>query len=132
MRNYDEEIRKLNCDIERLSIEKNKKESQLKSVLREQKENEKQSSKILKDQAGVPIEKGDWVRTVTIGRFNTSEGTVVNLQKWVTFEDCTGVKQVRASHNVLVSNDDRKRARHVTNTHRDRKPEPSSIKQYKK
>ena len=57
MRNYDEEIRKLNCDIERLSIEKNKKESQLKSILREQKENEKQSSKILKDQAGVPIKK---------------------------------------------------------------------------
>ena len=44
MRNYDGEIRKVNSDIERLSIEKNKKESQLKSVksvLQEQKESKK-------------------------------------------------------------------------------------------
>ena len=108
MRNYDEEIKELNSDIERLSIKKDKKESQLKSVLLEQKENKKRSSKILKDRAGIPIKKGDWIKTVTTGKSNTNEGTVVNLQKWVTFEDCTGVKQVRASHNVLVSNDGRK------------------------
>ena len=108
MRNYDGEIKKSNSDIERLSIEKDKKESQLKSVLLEQKENKKRSSKILKDRAGIPIKKGDWIKTVTTGKSNTNEGTVVNLQKWVTFEDCTGVKQVRAPHNVLVSNDGRK------------------------
>ena len=44
MRNYDEEIRQLTNDIDQLSVAKSEKEAQLKSVLQEQKEINKEPS----------------------------------------------------------------------------------------
>ena len=106
MRNYAEEIRELTSEINDLSLAKSKKESQLERVLREQKENEK---------------RGDWVRATTSGKFNLIEGTVVRINKWITFEDCTGVKQIRAPKNLLISNYGRKCASRPGNNANSRK-----------
>ena len=46
---------------------------------------------------------GDWVNVIKKGRVNSTEEIVVQIKKWVTFEDREGVKQVRASHNLIVS-----------------------------
>ena len=117
MKNYDETIKQLTDDIARLSVAKNEKEAQLEAILRKQKESEEvKNSPILRDQAGVIIRKGDWIKATSIGKFNRNEGTVVSLKKWVTFEDCSGVKQVRAPDNLLVSKDGRKRARRTRST----------------
>ena len=66
MRSFGEEIRQLTIDIDQLSIAKSEKEAQLKSLLQEQKESEKElNSPILRDQAGVIIRKGDWVKVTS-------------------------------------------------------------------
>ena len=122
MRNYAEEIRELTSEINDLSLAKSKKESQLERVLREQKENEKrESSPIPRDQAGAVIKIGDWVRATTSGKFNLIEGTVVSINKWITFEDRTGVKQIRAPKNLLISNYGRKCASRPGNNANSRK-----------
>ena len=111
MRNYVEEIKELTSEINNLNLAKNEKVSQLERVLREQKENKKrESSPILRDQAGAVIKIGDWVIATTSGKFKLTEGTVVRINKWITFEDHAGVKQVRAPRNLLISNHGRKRA----------------------
>ena len=116
MEDYDETIKQLTDDIARFSVAKNEKEAQLEAILRKQKESkEVKNSPILRDQAGVIIRKGDWVKATSIGKFNRNEGTVVSLKKWVTFKDCSGVKQ-RAPDNLLVSKDGRKRARRTRST----------------
>ena len=109
MRNYAEEIKELTSEINDLNLAKSKKESQLERVLREKKENEKrESSPIPRDQAGAVIKIGDWVKATTTGRFDLIEGTVVSINKWITFEDCTGVKQIRAPKNLLILEHGRK------------------------
>ena len=110
MKDYDEIIKQLTDNIARLSVAKNKKEAQLKAILRKQKESkEVKNLPILRDQAGVIIRKGDWVKATSIGKFNRNEGTVVSLKKWVTL-------QVRAPDNILVSTDGSKRARRTRST----------------
>ena len=117
MENYHETIKQLTEDIAKLSVAKNEKEAQLEAILQKQKETkEVKNSPTLRDQAGVIIRKGDWVKATSIGKFNRNEGTVVSLKKWVTFEDCSGVKQVRAPDNILVSKDGGKRARRTRST----------------
>ena len=119
MRNYDKEIKDLMSEINDLNLAKREKENQLERVLREQKEKaQKESSPILRDQAGAVIKIGDWVKATTSGNFKLIEGTVVRINKWITFEDHTGVKQVRAPKNLLISNHGRKCAdRSRTNAH---------------
>ena len=129
MEDYEESIKQLTKDIAQLTVAKERKEAQLRALLREQKKNKyAKNSPILRDQAGVIIRKGDWVKATSTGKFNRSEGTVVNFKKWVTFEDRTGVKQVRAPNNILISKDGRKRARRTNCTRRGRKSEPSTEK----
>ena len=36
------------------------------------------------------------------GRFNGTEGTVVNIQKWVIFKDTAGNLEVREQYNLTV------------------------------
>ena len=109
MRNYNKEIKELTSEINDLNLAKREKENQLERVLREQKEKaQKESSPILRDQAGAVIKIGDWVKATTSGKFKSIEGTVVRINKWITFEDHAGVKQVRAPKNLLISNHGRK------------------------
>ena len=111
MRNYDKEVKELTSEIKALNLATRVKEDQLEKVLREQKEKaQKESSPILRDQAGAVIKIGDWVIATTSGKFKLTEGTVVRINKWITFEDHAGVKQVRAPRNLLISNHGRKRA----------------------
>ena len=127
MRNYDEEIKQLTIDINQLNLEKKEKEIQLRLVLKERKENKKKTnSPILRDQAGVIIKIGDRVKATSTGKFRRSEGTVVKFNKWVTFEDQTGVKHVRAPNNILIDKDGRERTYHTSSTGRRGKSEPTT------
>ena len=63
----------------------------------------------VRDCRGVTIKVGDWVKILTQGRFARNEGKVVNIKKWVTFEDEGGNKQVRAPQNLVVEHDGEKR-----------------------
>ena len=109
MRNYDKEVKELTSEINALNLAKRDKEDQLEKVLREQKEKaQKESSPIMRDQAGAVIKTGDWVIATTSRKFKSTEGTVVRINKWITFEDHAGVKQVRAPKNLLISNHGRK------------------------
>ena len=129
MKRFDNEIRQLTINIDRLSIAKSEKEAQLKLLLQKQKESKKEpNSPILRDQAGVIIRKGDWVKATSIGKFDRSKGTVVNLKKWVTFKDRTGVKQVRAPNNILISNDGRERPRNTSSARRGNKSQSPTEK----
>ena len=111
MRNYHEEIKELTLEIDNLNLARNEKERQLEIVLREQKEDKKrESSPIPRDQAGAVLKFGEWVRATTSGKFKSVERTIVRIGKRVTFEDRTGVKQVRAPKNLLVSNHGREPA----------------------
>ena len=122
MKNYDKEIRELTSEINDLNLAKLEKETQLKRVLREQKDKTKrESSLILRDQAGAVITIGDWVKATTSGKSNSIEGIVTKINKWITFEDHTGVKQVRAPKNLLISNHGRKPASRSHTNHTGRK-----------
>ena len=110
MRNFDEEIKEIERDIKKLQVTKKQKQTQLRKVKREQRETiqtEQDTSPIvnstIRDHYGTPILVGDWVTVTKKGKFKSVEGTVVRIKKWVTFEDTDGVKQVRASHNLIVS-----------------------------
>ena len=46
---------------------------------------------------------GDWMTVKRKRKFKGNERTVVKIKKWVTFEDREGIKQSRASHNLIVS-----------------------------
>ena len=117
MEDYEESIKQLTKDIAQLTVAKERKEAQLRTLLREQKKNKyAKNSPILRDQAGVIIRKGDWVKATSVGKFEKDEGTVVSLKKWVTFEDCSGVKQVRAPSNLIVRKDGRKRVSRTSST----------------
>ena len=111
MRNLDEEIKVIEEKIKALEVTKNQKKTQLKKIKREQREEhivEVSPYAIVddtpRDLYGKPILVGDWVNVKRKGRFNGTEGTVVKIQKWVTFEDTEGFKQSRAPHNLIVSN----------------------------
>ena len=110
MRNFDEEIKELTRDIENLEVTKNKKKAQLqllKKVKRETQEAEQASvaavDRTARDHHGKQILIGDWVIVKRKGKFKGTEGTVVNIKKWLTFEDRQGIRQSRASHNLIVS-----------------------------
>ena len=62
------------------------------------------SNNTIRDHYGKEILVGDWVEVTKKGKFNSIEGTVVKINKWVTFKDTKGVKQFRAPHNLIVSN----------------------------
>ena len=124
MQNYDDEIHQLRKDIENLNLERLKKETELQRILIQRQERQKQESKknkessVPKDKVGRVISKGDWVKATTPGKFIHNKGKVVGFQTWVTFEDVTGVKQVRTPHNLLMCNNDRKRNTRVGNTNK--------------
>ena len=114
MRNFDEEIKKLEKDVKTLEITTRQKKTQLKKIEEEQREiqNLEKTSTLtsehtirdtIRDHYGKEIQVGDWVKVTKKGRFNSIEGTVVRINKWVTFEDSKGVKQVRAPHNLIVN-----------------------------
>ena len=111
MGDYNKEIRELSNEICKLNLVKNEKDIQLKKLLQDQKESTKrESSPVQKYQARAIIRIGGWVKATISGRFKIVEGTVKKFNKWVTFEDCTGVKQVRAPKNLLVGDHEKKRA----------------------
>ena len=106
MRNYDTGIEELYKRIEALELEKNTSKRQRNKIPAVKRKEKKRT--VVKDEDGTIIRIGDWVKATTPGRFVHSEGKVEGWKKWVTFVDISGVKQVRAPHNLLISNDVRK------------------------
>ena len=110
MRNFDEEIKELEKDIKNLEVTKKEKNTQLKSIKKEQREAQEAQQKSIpvdrttKDFYGKQILVGDWVNVTRKGKFDGTEGIVVKINKWITFEDRKGVKQCRAPCNLIVSN----------------------------
>ena len=102
MRNYDTDIEELYARIEALELEK-KQKNQIPA-----KKNKNRKRTVVKDKDGTIIQVRDWVVATTPGKFVHTEGKVVGWKKWVTFTDLSGVKQVRAPENLLISNDARK------------------------
>ena len=106
MRSYDFEIEELTEDIKELEVEKHKKERRLNQILKSKESTgAENTSNTLKDLFGKPITVRDWVKVVTKGKFNSIEGEVTKINKWVTFLDSRGIKQVRAPHNLIVVED---------------------------
>ena len=104
MRNYDTDIEELYERIEALELEK-KQRNQIPA-----KKRKTRKRPVVKDEDGTIIQVGGWVVSTTPGKFAHNEGKVVGWKKWVTFTDVSGVKQVRAPSNLLISNDVRKPA----------------------
>lgn len=110
MRNFDEEIKELEKEIKILEVTKKKKNTQLESLKKEQRETKEIHQKPIpvdrtkRDFYGKPITVGDWVNVTRKGKFDGTEGIVVKINKWITFEDKDGVKQCRAPTNLIVSN----------------------------
>ena len=110
MRNFNTETEELRKAIEQLEIQKSEKEAQLEQVVKEQRESKTyKKEKVFKDRNDTVISIGDWVKTITPGRFKLNEGRVIGFKSWVTFEEEGGVKQTRASKNLVVCNHVRKR-----------------------
>ena len=117
MSKYDKEIDQLWKEIEDLDLERVKKETQLQQVLNQKQENKKsKESPVRRDKVGKRISKGDWVRAATPGKFVHNESKVLGFKSWVTFGYVTGVKQVRALHNLLLCDHDQKRNNQRGNT----------------
>ncbi len=105
MRNFNTETEELRKAIEQLEIQKSEKEAQLEQVVSEQRESKTdKKTSVFKDRNGTVVSVGDWVKTITPGRFKLNEGRVISFKSWVTFEDEAGVKQTRASKNLVVCN----------------------------
>ena len=110
MRNFDKEIKELEKDIKNLEVTKKEKNTQLELLKREQREaKEAQQRPVPNDRTkrdfyDKPILVGDWVNVTRKGKFDGTEGIVVKINKWITFEDRKGVKQCRAPTNLIVSN----------------------------
>ena len=108
MRNFKNEIEELINEIKDLNVTKEEKETQLKIVREEQRESIKNNNNttfvkgVLRDRFGKPISIGDRVKTTTKGKHRSDHGRVIRYEKWVTFEDVTGVEQVRAPSNLIV------------------------------
>ena len=109
MRNFDEEIKELENEIKNIEVTKKEKNTQLESLKREQREKQEEQQKPIpldrtkRDFYGKPILIGDWVSVTRRGKFNETEGVVVKINKWITFEDRKGAKQCRAPSNLIVS-----------------------------
>ena len=97
-------IQELYKRIEALELEK----KQRNQIPAKKRKNRKRT--VVKDKDGTIIQVGDWVIATTPGKFVHTEGKVVGWKKWVTFTDVSGVKQVRAPENLLITNDTRKPA----------------------
>ena len=111
MRNFDKEVKELEQDIKNLELTKKEKKTQLESIKKEQRETQEAQQESIpgfdctaKDFYGKPILVGNWVNVTRKGKFNGTEGIVIKIKKWVTFEDKEGVKQCRAPCNLIVSN----------------------------
>ena len=108
MRNYEKEIEILKRAIEELELEKQDKETQLQRVLRDCKRNDRKRNDLKKkntpvvDKSGRAIHIGDRVTATTTGKFKAKSGIVTGIKKWVTFTGAAGVKQIRASTNLLI------------------------------
>ena len=103
MRNFNTETEELRKAIEQLEIQKSEKEAQLEQVVKEQRESKTdKKEKVFKDRNDTVISIGDWVKTITPGRFKLNEDRFVSFKSWVMFEDETGVEQVRAPSNLIV------------------------------
>ena len=126
MRNYDFEIEELTEDIKELEVEKRKKERRLNQLLMgKESTGAENTSRTLKDLFGKPITVRDWVKVVTKGKFNSTEGEVTKITKWVTFLDSHGIKQVRAPHNLIVVEDVRS-VSGTSSSRRGRKPQSNT------
>ena len=110
MNNYDIEIEELTEEIKELKIARLDKERKLKELLKK-KENFKEENRDcdVKDHHGNEISIGDRVKVVTKGKFRSTEGEVVKINKWVTFLDISGVKQVRSPSNLIMTKNVAKR-----------------------
>ena len=68
MRNFDTELEDLRNDIEYLEIQKSDKETQLRQVIKEQRESKTVKNPIVfKDRNSTVISVGDWVKAITPG-----------------------------------------------------------------
>ena len=106
MNGYDTKIEKLTKEIPTLRIAYLSKERELKNLLKKKEENRDRGAK---DHHGNEISIGDQVKVVTKGKFRNTEGEVVKINKWVTFLDISGVKQVRSPSNLIVTENVAKR-----------------------
>ena len=114
MRDYEQDIEELRERVQALELEN----ARLRSVRSVKKSKRVKRRPVVKDEDGTVISVGDWVRVTTPGKFKYEEGEVEGWKKWVTFVDTAGVKQVRAPHNLLICNDERKRlAKSNSSTH---------------
>ena len=71
------------------------KETTIRRIVKEKKESkEKKEPLIVRYKAGNVINKGDWVKVKTSGKFIRGEGTVLFFKKWIAFEDLAGVNRL--------------------------------------
>ena len=114
MRDYEQDIEELHQRVQALELEN----TRLRGERAVKKSKRVKSRPVVKDEDGTIIRVGDWVKVTTPGKFKYEEGEVEGWKKWVTFVDIAGVKQVRAPHNLLICNDERKRpAKSNSRTH---------------
>ena len=108
MRNFDDKIKELFEDIEKLKLTKKQKETQLRAVKKEQREVQRSKvtpvildDNIVRDHFGKPIFIDNRVSVVKKRNYKSTEGIVVKIKKWVTFTDITGTKQFRAPYSLM-------------------------------
>ena len=118
MRNFESEIEELKEELKILQLQSRtlaKETQKIKNRLNSSEAEKRSVTNIsndsnVRDCCNVTIKVGDWVKILTQGRFIRNEGRVVNIKKWVTFEDKGGIKQVRAPQNLIVIHDGGKRS----------------------
>ena len=106
MRNYEQEIQELTRETTESDLRKTEKETKLRLALIEREHDQKaRATKVMDGYRFLyPKVIGLWPAPKNL----CNEGDVVNIRKWVSFGDISGVKQVKAPNNLLVDNDDRK------------------------
>ena len=87
MREYEQDIEDLYERIEALELEN----SRLRRERTVKKSKRVKKRPVVKDEDGMIIQVGDWVKATTSGKFEYEEGEVQGWKKWVTFIDIAGV-----------------------------------------
>ena len=93
MQNYDEEIDKVKHQIEDRCIRAAVQDNKIQSLILFEKGQRKGVVPTVPTECiGRSIRVHDWVTMVTPGKFKLIEIRVVQIKKWITFEDVHGIK----------------------------------------
>ena len=107
MHDHEKDIDEIYKRIEALELRNNTtSEEQRKEVPTKRRRVKKRP--VVENEDSIIIQIDDWVKATTSGKFTHNKGRLEGWKKWVTFTDVSEVKQVRAPHNLLISNDVRK------------------------